>query len=128
MTRRIMTRRWLLWHGGALCLLGVMWGLAGAEVKLGNVPARSTEALVYNCYTCHWIDSNKPANRGPDDGIPTLHGRTAEELLKKLHEFRNKQGSPTIMNRIAAGYSEEELTRIANFIATAGKQAAATSP
>jgi cytochrome c553 len=105
----------------ALCLLGMMCGIASAEVKLGKA-ARSTEALAYNCYTCHWIDSDKPSSLEAADGIPTLHGRTAEELLKKLREFRNKQGSPTIMNRIAAGYSDEDLARIANFIAAAGKE------
>lgn len=85
----------------------------------------TTESLTLTCSTCHWIESSKP---GPDtgSGIPTLHGRSAAELLKKLREYRSSVGDPTIMNRIARGYSDEELVRIAEFIAAAG--ASATDP
>jgi cytochrome subunit of sulfide dehydrogenase len=106
----------------ALALVSLM---VAASVSAEPSAAHTTEALALTCSTCHWIESSKP---GPDtnSGIPTLHGRSAAELLKKLREYRSGVGDPTIMNRIARGYSDEELVRIADFIAAAG--ASATDP
>lgn len=77
-------------------------------------PARtgpSVEALSFNCYTCHGPDGRSPA------AMPSLQGKHADYLLRRLLEFKQGKGHPTIMDRIARGYSDEELASIAAYIA-----------
>ncbi|MGQ0657105.1 MAG: c-type cytochrome [Chromatiales bacterium] len=88
--------------------------IAGAVIGSGSdtLSPRSTEALAFNCFTCHG-----PEGQGTGS-IPPLHGKSADQLLRRLLEFRQGRGNPTIMDRIARGYSDEELARIADYIAT----------
>lgn len=53
------------------------------------------------------------------DGIPSLNRRTSAEMLKKLREYRAGVGDPTIMNRIAKGFTDEQLAAIARYLAGA---------
>lgn len=73
---------------------------------------RSTEALVFNCFTCHG-----PRGRGSEP-IPAIGGKPAADLLGKLRDFRNGRRDPTIMDRIARGYTDEELGRIADYLSS----------
>ena len=59
------------------------------------------------CTSCH-----APAARagGP---IPTLEGRQAAELEAALLAFRNGERAPTVMDRIARGFTPEEIRAIA---------------
>ena len=91
--------------------LGVLL-LLPPPVYAGEPVQRGTEALAFNCYTCH-----APQVRRKDGDIPSLKGKSAEVLLRKLHDFKSGGGNATLMNRIAKGYSGEELARIANFLA-----------
>jgi len=72
---------------------------------------RQIESLVFNCYTCHGTDGESPGE------IPSLKGKSAEKIKEKLLAFRQDQDDPTIMNRIAKGYSEDEINRIADYLA-----------
>ena len=72
---------------------------------------RSAEALSFNCFTCHGPEGSGAGS------MPALRGRSAEELLDRLRQFRQGAGEPTIMDRIARGYTDEELARIAAYIA-----------
>ena len=72
---------------------------------------RQIESLVFTCYTCHGTDGESPGD------IPSLKGQSAEKIKEKLLTFRQDQGDPTIMNRIAKGYSEDEITKIADYLA-----------
>ncbi len=75
------------------------------------VRTRSAEALSFNCFTCHGPEGIGAAS------MPTLRGKSADQLLARLLRFRQGAGDPTIMDRIARGYTEEELARIAEYIA-----------
>jgi sulfide dehydrogenase cytochrome subunit len=72
---------------------------------------KQIESLVFTCYTCHGTDGESPGD------IPSLKGETAEKIKEKLLAFRQDQNDPTIMNRIAKGYSEDEINRIADYLA-----------
>jgi len=72
---------------------------------------RQTESLVFTCYTCHGTDGESPGD------IPSIKGGSAEKIKEKLLAFRQDQNDPTIMNRIAKGYSEDEITKIAEYLA-----------
>jgi sulfide dehydrogenase cytochrome subunit len=86
-----------------------------ATAQDAAVPAAvepSAEALAFNCYTCHGPGGVSPA------AMPSLHGKSANYLLRRLQEFKQDKGNPTIMGRIAKGYSDEELARIAEYLAS----------
>ncbi|CUW39995.1 Putative cytochrome c, soxE homolog [Magnetospirillum sp. XM-1] len=52
--------------------------------------------------------------------IPTLAGRPAGELLRMLLAFRDGGRVATIMDRIAKGYSREQLGAIAGELSARG--------
>jgi sulfide dehydrogenase cytochrome subunit len=88
-----------------LSVLGSLPTLApGAEE--GGLP----EALVFNCFTCHGTDGKSTG------AIPGLMGRAATFITAKLNEFKQGKGNPTVMDRIARGYTDQEIARIAEYI------------
>jgi sulfide dehydrogenase cytochrome subunit len=60
--------------------------------------------------------------------MPTLQGKQAGYILRRLLEFKQGKGHPTIMDRIARGYSDEELARIASHIAADSPSPAGERP
>jgi len=98
---RVPSRPAVLVTGAIATALG--WApLAGAE--------RSTEALAFTCLTCHSAGGGKGA-------IQDIRGKRPEDILRKIEAFRAGKGDPTIMDRIARGYTEDELRRIAAWLA-----------
>jgi sulfide dehydrogenase cytochrome subunit len=85
--------------------------LFGTSAVHAGPDLRNAEAMVFQCYTCHGADG---AGAGE---IPGLRGKSEQQLLDKLMEFKRGEGNPTIMDRIAAGFSDEELARIARYLA-----------
>lgn len=77
------------------------------------VPAvRADEAarvMAETCSACHSPDIHS--------SIPGLGGRPAGDLLRMLLAFRDGGRAATIMDRIAKGYSREQLGAIAGELA-----------
>lgn len=67
------------------------------------------EALAFNCYACH------ATVRG--SAIPGIRGWTTDRLLSKLLAYKKDPDRAGLMSRIAKGYSDVELRRIAAYIA-----------
>lgn len=67
--------------------------------------------LAASCAACHGTDGQSP------DSIPTIQGKSAEYIADKLRIFKAGEGNPTVMNRLAKGYSEEEIDAIAAWFA-----------
>ncbi|MDZ7736651.1 MAG: hypothetical protein U5P41_11520 [Gammaproteobacteria bacterium] len=72
---------------------------------------RRAEALAFNCFTCHGTDGESPGR------MKSLNELSATEIRDKLMAFRRDENNPTIMNRIARGYSDDEIAIIADYIA-----------
>jgi cytochrome c553 len=89
------------------CLLLPSWGAARAQ----GDQAFAAEALVFNCFTCHGTDGKSPAS------MPSLAGKSSAYLARKLTEFKSGRTQCTIMDRVAKGYTDEEIARIAQAIA-----------
>ncbi len=87
------------------------FSFAEPQNSLEEPQERQIESLVFTCYTCHGPDGESPGE------IPALKGETSDKIKEKLLAFRQDQGEPTIMNRIAKGYTEDEITKIANYLA-----------
>lgn len=86
--------------------------LAGAAA-LGSVPAplraqsAASPSLSLTCTGCHGPEGHSP---GP---MPSLYGRPAESVAEILREFKHDRRPATVMSRIAKGFSDEEIQRLA---------------
>lgn len=87
-------------------LVALAW-LAPAAVASPPVAPGRDAALAFNCHTCHGPDA-----RGSGD-VPALTGLAVGEIAAKLKAFRAGEGTPTIMNRIARGYGDDDIARLA---------------
>ena len=77
-----------------------------------TIATPSAEALSYTCAGCHGFNG---ASNGP--AIPSLAGLGEEYLIEAMQEYKEDKRNPTIMNRIAKGYNDEEFKLMAQFFA-----------
>jgi cytochrome c553 len=61
------------------------------------------------CSGCH-----APAALGSP--VPPLAGRSADEIVAAMQDFRSGKREATIMNRLAKGFSDEETRAIATWL------------
>lgn len=78
-------------------------GLVGADQR--------AYMLTSSCAACHGPDGKSPG------AIPTLTGKDKAYIVDALREFRADQRPATMMNRLAKGYSDEEIDIIAGWFA-----------
>ena len=79
-------------------------GMAAAEDEM------RAHLLTLSCSGCH---GDAPADAPL---LPGLHGRDPGELYEMLMQFKQGAAGATVMNRIAAGYSEPELKLLAEYL------------
>lgn len=84
---------------GVGCALGFMTGAARAQEA--SPPGASS------CLGCH---------SRPGAAIPALRGRDPAEVAAALRAFREGTRPATLMNRLAAGFSERESEAIAAWV------------
>lgn len=65
--------------------------------------------LVAGCTGCHAGDG--------DPRLPNLAGRSARDIVAAMKAFRSGSRPATIMDRIAKGFSDAEITAIATWYA-----------
>jgi cytochrome c553 len=63
------------------------------------------------CSGCH------AASAKADTPVPRIAGASADAIVKAMQEFRSGQRPATVMDRIAKGFSDEEVQAIANWYA-----------
>jgi sulfide dehydrogenase cytochrome subunit len=82
--------------------------LLSAEPALAQQPAPlSVEPPgASSCSGCH----------GRSGGIPAIKAKSADEIAAAMLEYRAGQGSPTVMDRISRGFTEQEIRDIASWI------------
>ena len=62
------------------------------------------------CSGCH-----RPAGAG--GAVPAIDGRPAAEIVAAMAAYRAGERSPTVMDRIAKGFSDDEVQAIAAWLA-----------
>ncbi len=90
--------------------------LLGIAAVFSALPALAQEmppAGALACGGCH------PAT--VQGTVVPLHGLTAAQILDAMQAFRSGARPATVMDRIAKGFSEEELAAIAAFYAKGSK-------
>lgn len=70
----------------------------------------SADALSLPCSGCHGTDGVSAGM-----SIPSIAGQDAEFMSRAMLEYKDGTRSATIMNRIAKGYKEYELRKIARY-------------
>jgi sulfide dehydrogenase cytochrome subunit len=91
--------------------------LAGA-VAIGLAAAATAQAqdrgmiLALSCAACHGTAGNSPGS------IPSIRGKKATYIDGKLKGFRDGREAATVMDRIAKGYSDEEIAAMARYFAS----------
>lgn len=63
------------------------------------------------CSGCH------AASRGVDTTVPRLTGRDAAQIVTAMAAFRSGQRPATVMDRIAKGFTDDEVKAIATWYA-----------
>lgn len=78
-------------------------------------PESEVEAalLAASCSGCH-------VQAATYDAFPPIYGRPAAEIREAMLAFRSDERKGTVMNRIAKGYSEEDIGLLAEYIAAQG--------
>jgi cytochrome c553 len=74
------------------------------------LPAAAEPPGAAACSGCH-----APARIGSP--VPPLGGRSADEIAAAMREFRSGQRPATVMDRIAKGFSDDEIRAIAAWLA-----------
>jgi cytochrome c553 len=76
---------------------------------------RQARTWAANCAACHGSDGR------PKGEIPAIGGKSAEQIHRLLLEFKSGQRpTATVMHQHAKGYTDDELLRIAQALASAG--------
>lgn len=94
-------------------LLAVAGGLLGGALLFGGtaLAGATPEMLSNTCAGCHGANG---VSAGP--AMPTIAGMPAAHLEKMMQEFKTGKRPTTIMDRLAKGYSDEEIKAIAGYI------------
>ena len=90
------------------CLVAlVIFGLSASAAPAIDVPPPGAAA----CSGCH------PMSRAMETPFTRLVGRNAAEIVTAVQEFRSGQRPGTVMDRIAKGFTDDEIKAIAAWYA-----------
>lgn len=109
---------------GSRLPLAAALGLGSALIILQPAaaqPAADVSVIASTCANCHGPDGRSP---GP---IPTIAGRPESALHAQLTAFKSETPPPgtTIMNRLAKGYTDEQVAALAKYFSQVGASAPA---
>ena len=85
-----------------------------ATIMVWAVPVRAASEPPPGATSCSGCHSARAAATTP---VPRLYGRDAGEMLTAMAAFRDGSRPATVMNRIAKGFSDDELRPIAAWFA-----------
>ena len=101
-----MKRKLILLFGRGLTVL-----LCGITLANADEADSRGYMLASSCAACHGPDGQSPG------AIPSLYGKDKEYVATALKEFKSGERSATVMNRLAKGYSDDEIDIIAGWFA-----------
>ena len=91
-------------------LVTVIAAVAGAAAAV--VASAEPPAGAVSCSGCH------PASSRMTSPVPRLAGVDRAAIVRAMQEFRSGQRPATVMDRIAKGFTDEEIQALAAWLAT----------
>jgi cytochrome subunit of sulfide dehydrogenase len=91
---------------------GVAAAIGLASIAAAVTVAAETPAGAAACSGCH------PASSRVTSPVPRLVGRDRAEIVKAMRDFRTGARAGTVMDRIAKGFTDDEVQAIAAWYAT----------
>lgn len=88
-------------------------GVLGLSLFSGAQAVESAKVIAATCFGCHG-PNGKTTNK---DGY-SIVGKPAAMIEKTLLQYKEDKLKGTIMNRIAKGYTEEEIKKVAEYLST----------
>ena len=89
------------------------WAMAVAAMLASAAPAvAASPPGASSCSGCHSPQANASS------ALTQIYGRDAGETLSAMTAFRDGSRPATVMNRIAKGFSDDELRDISAWLAT----------
>jgi len=85
--------------------------IACAWIAAATVASAEPPAGAAACSGCH-----PSSARGPSP-VARLAGRDRAEIVKAMHDFRSGERAATVMDRIAKGFTDDEIQAIAAWYA-----------
>ncbi|MBM3489881.1 MAG: c-type cytochrome [Alphaproteobacteria bacterium] len=70
-----------------------------------------TQVMAATCAGCHGSELTGAG------GVPSLRGQQKDYLERTLNDFKSGQRPATVMNRLAKGYSPEQIAELAQYLA-----------
>ncbi len=77
-----------------------------------SVAASAPPPGAASCSGCHGLRDNASS------ALPGIYGRDPQDIVTAMAAFRDSTRPATVMNRIAKGFSEDEIRAIAAWLAT----------
>tara|TARA_B110000211_G_C13564686_1_gene329312 strand:- start:72 stop:422 length:351 start_codon:yes stop_codon:yes gene_type:complete len=90
----------------------VIGSLFGGFSLLAQAEDQKGEMLALSCTSCHGTHGLSPG------AMPTLFGKSLKYLEQSMQEFKYDQRAATVMQRIAKGYTLEEIRLISEYFAS----------
>jgi cytochrome subunit of sulfide dehydrogenase len=91
----------------ALCFLFASCGGVAAQLTDPN----QARAIAASCAGCHGT------NGVAQGDMPALAGRSKEELVRKMQDFKTGRAPATVMQQLARGYTDEQIELAATWFA-----------
>jgi sulfide dehydrogenase cytochrome subunit len=88
-----------------------VFGLIAAAAISPALAQTAAPAGASSCSGCHG------ASAAAGTAVPPLQGRPADDIVRAMADFRTGKRNPTVMDRIAKGFSDGEARAIAAWLA-----------
>lgn len=98
--------------------IAVVAGLSLATIGMSNsanAEMASGEVLANTCFSCHG-----PAGESAG-AMPSLKGKTGTYITARMEGYRSGTLKATVMNRIAKGYTSQEIKSLAGYFSSQAK-------
>ena len=92
-------------HKVVAVAIGMLW-VAAAVVASAEPPAGAV-----SCSGCH------PASSKVTSPVPRLAGQDRAAIVRAMQDFRSGQRAGTVMDRIAKGFTDDEIQALADWFA-----------
>lgn len=85
-------------------------GLFGLGLPGAVLAEDDASVLAGSCFSCHGTEGRSPG------AIPSIAGEPYNVLLAQLQAFKaGENARATVMNRLASGYTDEQLEALAQY-------------